>query len=59
MEKRVSISQGVVNYAALVDFGNVCHNIALTTADQTSAKLQSYKQNFDVAVQKANKALED
>lgn len=59
MEKRVSISEGVVNYAALVDFANVCHNIALTSADQTSAKLQSYKQNFDVAVQKANKALED
>lgn len=59
MEKRVSISEGVVNYAALVDFANVCHNIALTSADQTASKLQSYKQNFDVAVQKANKALED
>ncbi|MBQ6885775.1 MAG: extracellular solute-binding protein [Clostridia bacterium] len=59
MEKRVSITQGVVNYAAQVDFGNVCHNIALTTADQTSAKLQSYKSNFEVAVQKANKAIED
>ena len=59
MEKRVSISEGVVNYAALVDFANVCHNIALTSADQTESKLKSYSSNFDVAVQKANKALED
>lgn len=59
MEKRVSITEGVVNYAAQVNFANVCHNLALTSTDQVSAKLQSYKSNFDVAVQKANKALED
>lgn len=59
MEKKVSVSQGVVNYAALVDFGNVCHNIALTSSDQVEAKLKSYASNFDVAVSKANKALEE
>lgn len=59
MEKKVSISQGVVDYAAMVDFGNVCHNIALTSADQAGSKLQSYATNFEAAVKKANKALED
>lgn len=57
MDKRVSISQGVVNHAALVDFANVCHNIALTNADQVTAKVKSYANNFDVAVNKANKAI--
>ena len=57
MDKKVSISSGVVNYAALVDFDNVCHNIALTSADQVTAKVKSYASNFDVAVNKANKAL--
>lgn len=57
MDKRVSLSQGVVNYAALVDFANVCHNIALTSADQVTAKVKSYASNFDIAVNKANKAL--
>lgn len=57
MDKRVSISQGVVNHAALVDFANVCHNIALTNADQVTAKVKSYSSNFDVAVNKANKAI--
>ena len=57
MDKRVSISEGVVNHAALVDFANVCHNIALTNADQVTAKVKSYANNFDIAVSKANKAI--
>lgn len=57
MDKKVSISSGVVNYAALVDFDNVCHNIALTSADQVTAKVKSYASNFDIAVNKANKAI--
>jgi hypothetical protein len=57
MDKRVSLSQGVVNYAAQVDFANVCHNIVLTNADQVTSKIKSYEGNFDIAVKKANKAV--
>ncbi len=58
MDKKVSISQGVVNHAALVDFGNVCHNIALTNPEQVTAKVKSYASNFDIAVKKANKTIQ-
>lgn len=57
MDKKVSISEGVISHAALVDFGNVCHNIALTNADQVVAKVKSYSNNFDVAINKANKTI--
>ncbi|MBQ7726582.1 MAG: extracellular solute-binding protein [Clostridia bacterium] len=57
MQKKVSLSQGVVDYAAMVDFANVCHNIALTSSDQVAAKVKSYESQFNVAIQKANKAI--
>lgn len=57
MNKRVSITEGVVNYGAQVDFANVCHNIVLTDAAQVTSKVKSYATNFDFAVNKANKAV--
>lgn len=57
MEKRVSISEGVIANAAQVDFGNVCHNIVLTNADQVTSKVKSYAPQFTIAVDKANKAV--
>ncbi len=57
MEKRVSISEGVVNNGAQVDFANVCHNIVLTDANQVTTKVKSYSTQFDFAVKKANSAL--
>ncbi|MBQ3546901.1 MAG: extracellular solute-binding protein [Clostridia bacterium] len=57
MDKRVSISEGVVNNGAQVDFANVCHNIVLTDAAQVTSKVKSYATNFDFAVNKANKAV--
>ncbi len=57
MEKRVSISEGVIANAAQVDFGNVCHNIVLTDAAQVTSKVKSYAPQFTIAVDKANKAV--
>ncbi len=57
MDKRVSISEGVVNGAAQVDFANVCHNIVLTDANQVTSKVKSYAPQFTIAVNKANKAV--
>ena len=57
MDKRVSISEGVVNGAAQVDFANVCHNIVLTDANQVTSKVKSYAPQFTIAVDKANKAV--
>ena len=57
MDKRVSLSEGVVNGGAQVDFANVCHNIVLTDANQVTSKVKSYSTQFDFAVKKANSAL--
>ena len=57
MDKRVSISEGVVNNGGQVDFANVCHNIVLTDSEQVVSKVKSYATNFDFAVNKSNKAV--
>lgn len=57
MDKRVSVSEGVVNHSALANFGNICHNIALTNPGQVTSKVQSYGDTFKMAINKANKTI--